>query len=141
MSDDVLTARLQAFGALGILEGEDEVNGAPPYVAGAIAQRLELLCPGDTLLARVRREVASGHPLAGVDLTPLELDLALELTELEAHDLHHAIAVVVQLLEQVTPPSGAPLQPASAERLLAVARRLDHERRHRGRVPNPNRPA
>ncbi len=56
----------------------------------------------------------------------------------EAHDLHHAISVTVQLLQQAGVQPGAPLTPESEERLVAVARRLDHERRWHGAVPNPH---
>lgn len=62
----------------------------------------------------------------------------LELTDQEAHDLHHALSTTVQLIDQVTVPPHAPLYGARP-RLLAVARRLDHERKSPG-VPNPNRP-
>lgn len=62
----------------------------------------------------------------------------LPLGEGEAHDVHHALSVTVQLLQQVTPGEGAALTKEAIPRLSLVAQRLDHERRHRGAVPNPN---
>lgn len=64
--------------------------------------------------------------------------VVLTLTDQEAHDLHHGIAVVCQLLDQVTPGPGAPLTREATPRLERVARRLDHERRWKGTVPNPH---
>lgn len=72
-------------------------------------------------------------------------DVTLKLTDQEAHDVHHALSVAVQLIDEVDrdphagmPPS-APLYGA-LPRLVTVARRLDHERRHHGAVHNPNGP-
>lgn len=64
----------------------------------------------------------------------------LELDEQEAAEVHHALGVVVQLLAEVEPGQGAALTQAAGPRLLRVARRLSHERRHRGAIPNPNGP-
>jgi hypothetical protein len=70
-------------------------------------------------------------------------DVTLDLTAQEAHDVHHALATAVQLIDAVVAehghvPPDAPLAAAARDRLVVVARRLDHERRHRGAVPNPN---
>lgn len=64
--------------------------------------------------------------------------VTLVLSDSEARDVHHALGVVVELLQQVEPGPGAVLTKASIEPLLVVARRLAHERRHHGAVPNPN---
>lgn len=68
----------------------------------------------------------------------------LELTDQEAHDVHHALSATVQLIDTVEAdggmPRSAPLYGARS-RLVQVARRLDHERRHHGAMPNPNGPA
>lgn len=69
------------------------------------------------------------------------MTIQLELNEDEAHDVHHALAVTIDLLEQVTPGPGAALTKESRDGLVLVAKRLDHERRHKGRVPNPNGPS
>lgn len=67
-------------------------------------------------------------------------EVVLEMDEQEAHDLHHAISTVVDLIDQVGDiPSDAPLYGARP-RLVLLARRLDHERRHKGALPNPNGP-
>jgi len=69
---------------------------------------------------------------------PSEERVTLEMTDQEAHDLHHALATVVVLLDQVgSIPKDAALYGARP-RLLTMAKRLDHERRHHGAVPNPN---
>lgn len=74
---------------------------------------------------------------------PAATEVRLELDDQEAHDLHHALSVVVQVMDYAIAsngiPADAPLQPEARERLIVVARRLDHERRHKGAVPNPNR--
>jgi hypothetical protein len=62
------------------------------------------------------------------------------MTDEEAHDVHHSLSVVVTLLENVEPGEGAALTKDAIPRLTLVARRLDHERRHHGAVPNPNGP-
>lgn len=64
----------------------------------------------------------------------------LELTEAEAAELHAAIRVTCELLAQVEPGAGAALQRSSRPRLQRISERLDHERRHRGAIPNPNGP-
>lgn len=68
-----------------------------------------------------------------------ETRVDLPLTPQEAEDVHNALSVAVQLMDEVDVPMHAPLYGARP-RLVAVARRLDHERRHRGAVPNPNEP-
>lgn len=67
-------------------------------------------------------------------------DLVLELTDQEAHDVHHALSTTIQLIDMANPPDHAPLNKTSRPRLVQVARRLDHERRHKGAIPNPNGP-
>lgn len=62
-------------------------------------------------------------------------EIRLELDGAEARDVHSALAVVDELLAQVTPGDGAVLSAASRPRLQLVARRLDHELRHA--APNP----
>lgn len=64
--------------------------------------------------------------------------IVLGLDDTEAHDVHHALGIAAQLLRQVGAQPGAPLTAESEPRLLRVARRLDHERRHHGAVPNPH---
>jgi hypothetical protein len=69
--------------------------------------------------------------------------ITLGLTEQEAHDVHHALSTTVDLIDAVTAEQGslapdAPLAGEARDRLVLIARRLDHERRHRGAVPNPN---
>lgn len=64
--------------------------------------------------------------------------IRLELDDDEARITHHALAVATELLDVVDPPPGALLRRADRDALITVARRLDHERRHRGAVPNPN---
>lgn len=64
--------------------------------------------------------------------------VTLTMSGQEAHDLHHAISMAVLLLQQVGARPGAPLTTESEGRLTILARRLDHERRHHGAVPNPN---
>jgi hypothetical protein len=65
--------------------------------------------------------------------------IALEMSDPEAHDVHHALSTTVELIDQVGHvPANAPLAGAARNRLVVVAQRLDHERRHRGAVPNPN---
>lgn len=66
----------------------------------------------------------------------------LALTEQEAHDVHHALGGIVNLIDAVADeiPADAPLAGGARDRLVQVARRLDHERRHKGAVPNPNGP-
>lgn len=56
--------------------------------------------------------------------------VVLRMDATEAHDVHHAIAIAVQLLEQVGAQPGGALTAESEERLARVARRLDHERHH-----------
>lgn len=70
------------------------------------------------------------------------VDVNLAMTDREAETVHHALGAVVQLLDEVgdTVPPHAPLYGAR-ESLVLVARRLDHERRHRGALPNPNGPS
>lgn len=64
--------------------------------------------------------------------------LALDLSEQEAHDVHHALSMAVDLMRQVGAiPADAPLYGAE-NRLLLVARRLSHERTHKGAVANPH---
>lgn len=65
--------------------------------------------------------------------------VVLEMTDDEAQDVHHALGVTINLLEQITPGPDAVLTKDSLPGLELVARRLDHERHH-GRVPNPNGP-
>ena len=65
----------------------------------------------------------------------------LELTDDEARKVHAALSVTHEILDQVTPGEGAQLVKADREDLALVARRLDHERRHKGAVANPNGPA
>lgn len=65
----------------------------------------------------------------------------LEMTDDEARDVHHALGVVIQLLDEIETPPDAPLPNAARPGLIQVARRLDHERRHHGAVPNPNGPS
>lgn len=67
---------------------------------------------------------------------PVRRLIRLELDDVEAEDVHSALAVVVSLLEAVEPGPGATLTRESLPRLQQVARRLDHERRHRGRNPH-----
>jgi hypothetical protein len=68
-------------------------------------------------------------------------DVTLGLSDREAHDVHQALSVVISLIDEVgTIPEDAPLHGARP-RLVTVARRLDHERRHHGAVPNPNVPS
>ena len=68
-------------------------------------------------------------------------EVRLGLTDREAEDVHHALATTVSLMDQVDSiPPEAPLHGRRSS-LVAVARRLDHERRHRGALPNPNGPA
>lgn len=79
-----------------------------------------------------------GHPNGS-------LYVELAMSDQEALEVHHALSVAVQLIEQVhAMPGGIPrdaaLQFDARDRLVKVARRLDHERRHKGRVPNPHRP-
>lgn len=68
--------------------------------------------------------------------------IVLELTEDEAVTVHHSLATTVELMDQVGDrniPDHAPLKGRRAD-LVIVAKRLDHERRHKGAVPNPNGP-
>jgi hypothetical protein len=67
--------------------------------------------------------------------------VTLALTAQEAHDVHHALSTTVQLIDAVTAEQGAvppdaPLAGGARKRLLEVARRLDHERRHHGGPPS-----
>lgn len=64
--------------------------------------------------------------------------VTLDLSDQEAHDVHHALSTVIDLMDQVDVAATAPLHGARP-RLVTVAKRLDHERRHHGAVPNPNR--
>lgn len=68
-----------------------------------------------------------------------ELGIDLKLTPQEAEDVHNALSVAVQLMDEVDVPPHAPLYGARP-RLVAVAKRLSHKQRHRGAVPNPNGP-
>lgn len=67
---------------------------------------------------------------------PRRFNLALD--DDEAHDVHHALSVVCQLLDEVQPGEGAALTRDALPRLTRVARRLAHERRWKGTRPNPN---
>jgi hypothetical protein len=62
--------------------------------------------------------------------------ISLELTEDEALLVHHALSTTIQLIDVADPPDHAPLNTAAGPKLVEVARRLDHERRHAG--PNPH---
>jgi hypothetical protein len=65
--------------------------------------------------------------------------IQLLLSEREARDVHLALSTTVQLMDQVDSiPPDAPLYGRRSS-LVTVAKRLDHEQRHRGTVPNPNR--
>lgn len=66
--------------------------------------------------------------------------VTLELTDHEARLLHGALSVTVELLAQVQSGAGSLLQNSDRPALIQVARRLDHEQRHHGGVPNPNGP-
>lgn len=66
-------------------------------------------------------------------------EINLSMTPQEAENVHSALSVAIQLMDEVDVPMHAPLYGARP-RLVTVARRLDHERRHRGAVPNPNGP-
>ena len=62
----------------------------------------------------------------------------LKLDDQEAHDLHHALATTISLMDQVGAiPKEAPLYGARP-RLVRIARRLDHEARHKGAFANPH---
>jgi hypothetical protein len=70
-------------------------------------------------------------------------EVNLRLDDLEALAVHHALSPAVTLIDQVEADSGVPKHaPLSGARprLVKVAQRLDHERRYRGAVPNPNGP-
>lgn len=69
----------------------------------------------------------------------------LTLTDDEAFAVHHAISTTLQLMDQVEAQDGsinpdAPLY-GHRDNLVRAAKRLGHERRHHGAVPNPNVPA
>ena len=64
--------------------------------------------------------------------------VTLALDDDEAGDVHHALSIAVSLIRQVGIQPGGGLTEQSEERMLRVARRLSHERRWRGSVPNPN---
>jgi hypothetical protein len=71
--------------------------------------------------------------------------VALRMDDREALEVHRALSMAVQLIEQVhAMPGGIPrdaaLQFDARDRLVTVARRLDHERHHHGCVPNPHDP-
>ncbi len=65
-------------------------------------------------------------------------DVTLRMNDIEAHDVHCALAITVQLLQQIGAQPGGDLTPESEDRIATVARRLDHERRHKGAIANPN---
>ena len=67
----------------------------------------------------------------------------LTMDDSEAHDVHHALSTAVTLIDFAAQepggiPPDAPLAGEARSRLVTVARRLDHERRHHGAVRNPN---
>jgi hypothetical protein len=65
------------------------------------------------------------------------------MNDTEAHDVHHGLSAAVQLIDVAAKQPGglppeAPLAGGARDRIVQVARRLDHERRHKGAVANPN---
>jgi hypothetical protein len=52
--------------------------------------------------------------------------------------VYHALSIAVSLIRQVGTQPGGVLTAESEARMLRVARRLSHELRWRGSVPNPN---
>lgn len=81
------------------------------------------------LLAELAEHWLTANPDAAITLT---------LDDAEAGDVHHALSIAVQLIRQVGIQPGGGLTAESEERMLRVARRLSHEQRWRGSVPNPN---
>lgn len=73
-----------------------------------------------------------------------DASVSLVMDDQEAHDVHHALSMTIKIIDVAARepggiPPDAPLAGAARGRLVIVAQRLDHERRHRGAVPNPNR--
>jgi hypothetical protein len=72
MSPPHFHAHITRRGALGFVEAEGKIDGAPEFVSGELVRIIDeaiaVMTPGDTMTVEVAHKLPPDHPLAGVDL-------------------------------------------------------------------------